>query len=301
MSGRARVVLRPLGAEIFAEPGAALADVLAAHGVEFPCGGRGRCRGCRLRVAEGSLPESPADLAQLSPPERTAGWRLACQARVAGDLVLELRQWSGLILADDTPFAFTPAEGLGIAADIGTTTLVAQLLDLATGRVLATQTALNPQARDGADVMSRLSVALAPGGLDRLQQLIRAQLARMVAALLAEAPGPAVVARATLVGNTAMHHLLLGLDVTSLATAPFVPAREEGALLTGRELGWPDGAAGAAVTLLPNLGGFVGSDILAVILATRLHEAEECSGAADLGTNGEIVVGDRRGLWVAST
>lgn len=298
------VRLMPLDAEMHVAAGTPLADALAEHGAEFPCGGRGRCRGCRVRVREGRLAETEPDLRMLSAPERADGWRLACQARVEGDLVVELRQWEGLILADETPFTFVPDAGLGIAVDIGTTTLVAQLLDLATARVLGTRTALNPQARDGADVMSRIGAALVPGGAERLHRAIRERLAAMVTALLLEVDetlGP--VTRAALVGNTAMHHLFLGHDLTPLSRAPFVPVSPGAGWLEGGPLGWPARAAHARVCFLPCLGGFVGSDILGVLMATRLHEAAGPTAAADLGTNGEIVVTPGSGgpILVSST
>jgi uncharacterized 2Fe-2S/4Fe-4S cluster protein (DUF4445 family) len=297
----ARILLRPLGVEMSTEPGSALADALAGQGVEFPCGGRGRCRGCRIRVVEGLLPETDADRERLTPAERADGWRLACQAKVAGDLVIELRQWSGLILADETPFTFEPAEGLGVAIDVGTTTMVAQLMDLSTGRVLGTQTALNPQSRHGADVMSRMTVALKPEGLRTLTAVIRQQLALMVAALMEQVPAGKNLKRAAVVGNTVMHHLLLGHDVKPLAFYPFLPEHPEGAWLNGPDLGWPASAREARIHVLPNLGSFVGSDILGVILATRIHESSDRVGAADLGTNGEIVFGNKDGILVAST
>jgi len=302
--GVARLRLIPLGQDVDVPYGTPLLDALVPFSAEFPCGGRGRCRGCRIRVREGTLAETGADLTMLSASERQAGWRLACQARVEGDLVVELRQWEGLILADDSPFEFIPDEGLGIAVDIGTTTLVAQLLDLATGRVLGTRTALNPQARDGADVMSRISAALQPGGAQRLHRAIHERLAAMVHALLTGAdPALGDVTRAALVGNTAMHHLFLGHDVGVLARAPFVPASPGAGWLAGAGLGWPARAARARVCFLPCLGGFVGSDILGVLMATRLHASPGPAAAADLGTNGEIVVtaGLGRPILVSST
>jgi uncharacterized 2Fe-2S/4Fe-4S cluster protein (DUF4445 family) len=301
VSGKLRLVLNPIGVEMEAARGTALADALVVHGVEFPCGGRGRCRGCRVRVLEGALPETPADLEKLSAEERAEGWRLACQAKIDCDLVLELRQWSGLILADETPFPFEPSAGLGMAVDIGTTTVVAQLLDLATGQVLGTRTGLNPQTRWGGDVMSRISVALRPGGAASLRDAIRAQVKSMAGDLLAGHPSGGPLSSAVLVGNSVMHHLFLGHDVTPLSRYPFEPEHPGAGWLTGGELGWAERARIARVLFLPILGGFVGSDILAVILATRIHEAREATGGADLGTNGEIVFTTGREIVVAST
>ena len=142
-----KIRVMPLGAEVEAAPGQALQDVLFSLGVEFPCGGRGRCKGCRIQVLEGSLSPRPADYEAFTPEELRDGWRLSCRARVEGDLVIQVRQWDTLVLYDNTPVEFEPQEGLGIAIDIGTTTVVAQLLDLATGQVRAVRAGLNPQAR----------------------------------------------------------------------------------------------------------------------------------------------------------
>ena len=159
-----RITLRPVHAELTAPTGTALRDLLFAQGVEFPCGGQGRCRGCRVHVLEGQASVNDAQRERLSAKELAQGWRLACQCTLDDDLVIELRQWDAAILVDETPFAFEARDGLGVAVDLGTTTLVTQLLDLRTGRVLAVRTALNSQARFGADVMSRVQFAVPKDG-----------------------------------------------------------------------------------------------------------------------------------------
>ena len=301
MSERVRIQLQPLGATIEMERGASLHDALFTHGVEFPCGGKGRCKGCRVRVIGGALSITPEDGKMLSPEQLAAGWRLACRSRAESDLILELAQWDVPILADNTPFEFVPREGLGVAVDVGTTTLVAQLLDLETGHVLAVRTALNAQARYGADVMSRVEFAVAGQGQHQLERLIRGQVGRMIAGLLPAAPAnPSGLREIVLVGNTVMHHLFSGIDLGPLSHYPFVPVRPELALFRARELGWNLGGD-PVVRFLPCLGGFVGSDILAGVLATKLAEAEKLVGLMDLGTNGEIVIGNREHLLCAST
>ena len=130
-------------------PGASLADHLFSRGIEFPCGGRGRCRGCRIRVIEGTLAETPSDELLLTPQERKEGWRMACQAKPTGDISIELRQWAALILADDTQFKFEPQTGFGVAVDLGTTTIAAQLLDLSNARVLEPKPRSTPRDRSG--------------------------------------------------------------------------------------------------------------------------------------------------------
>jgi uncharacterized 2Fe-2S/4Fe-4S cluster protein (DUF4445 family) len=295
MPDRYRIDLVPLGTRLEAERGVSLETALAPYGVEFPCGGAGICRGCRVRVAAGELAVTREMEGALTPAELAAGWRLACCSRVEGPLTLEVAQWETPVLGDDSRFPFEPGEGCGIAIDLGTTTLVAQMLDLAAGEVVAVETALNPQIVHGADVMSRVQFALA-GGAARLTTLIREALGSLVSAL----PRRESVRLAMLAGNTVMHHLFCGADLTPLAHAPFQPVNDGERMFAPQELGW-DLPARAAVRFLPCLGGFVGSDILAGILATGMGESDELAALIDLGTNGEIVVGNTAKLLCAST
>ena len=284
--------------------GTPLQDVLFAQGVEFPCGGRGRCKGCRVKVLAGELPVTADDARLLSASELGEGWRLACQAKAQSDLTLELAQWEATILADNSPFEFTPCDGLGVAIDLGTTTVVGQLLDLRTGQVLAVRTALNAQARHGADIMSRIDYAVHHGGSRMLEQLIREQIGTLVGELLATASAtPEELRDVVLVGNTAMHHLFCGLDITPLSAHPFEPATDQVQLFTATELDWQGSVISPDTTVrfLPGLGSFVGSDLLAGILATRMHEDPALTVLVDLGTNGEIVVGNRDRRLSAST
>ena len=281
--------------------GTPLRDLLFEEGVEFPCGGQGRCRGCRIRVLKGQAEVNRAQRERLSPEEIKEGWRLACQCAVEGDLEIELRQWDAAILVDETPFAFRPRQGLGVAVDLGTTTLVAQLLDLSTGKVLAVSTALNAQARYGADVMSRLHFAVLERGQQQLETLIRQQIGALIEQLLFSAGRlGAEIADIVVVGNTVMHHFFCGIAAEPLAHYPFEPV--DGGLQTfpSSALSWKL-AGDPRVRFLPCLGGFVGSDVLAGILATKLLERDDLGGLVDLGTNGEIVIGNKEGLLCAST
>ncbi len=301
MPDRVHIELQPLGESFELERGTPLQDVLFAHGVEFPCGGRARCKGCRVRVAHGSLAITPEQHGLLSEEELGAGWRLSCCCRAESDLTLELGQWEAAILADNSVFEFTPREGLGVAVDLGTTTLVAQLLDLTNAHVLAVRTALNHQASFGADVMSRISSALKEDGLRRLSSLVRNQIGKLIAELLEAAKATSArIKSVAVVGNTVMHHLFCGIDITPLSRYPFEPARDGLEAFRASELGW-NIASDPPVRFLPCLGGFVGSDILAGILAARLYESDALVGLVDLGTNGEIVIGNHERLLCAST
>lgn len=292
--------LQPSGRKLRVPRGASLQDVLFAEGVEFACGGHGRCKVCRVKVLAGMVPVSADDDRLLTPEQIASGWRLACRAQAHEDLVLEIGQWEATILADDSKITFTPGEGFGVAIDLGTTTIVAQLIDLRTGCVVGVQTALNSQARHGADIMSRIEFAVHDPG-QSLTDLIRRQLGGMVWQLTRDhPPAAASLKRVTIVGNSVMHHLFCGFPVEPLSRVPFETGKGDAARFAAREVGW-DAPADCMVDFLPCLGSFVGSDILAGILATRLHENAALSVLIDLGTNGEMVVGNRDRLLCAST
>jgi uncharacterized 2Fe-2S/4Fe-4S cluster protein (DUF4445 family) len=156
--------------------------------------------------------------------------------------------------------------------------------------VLAVETALNPQARHGADVMSRIQYDLRHPG--ELTAMIRQTLGQMLARLA----GGRTLEEVLIAGNTAMHHLFCGLSVKPLAAVPFLSPELGERCFGARELGW-----GAQVRFLPCLGGFVGSDLLAGMVATHLHEQSATHALFDIGTNGEIVLGSRHGIRCAST
>ena len=216
-----RIILQPTHAELTAARGTPLRDLLFEQGVEFPCGGQGRCRGCRIRVLHGEAKVNPAQREILSAEEISQGWRLACQCILDSDLEIELRQWDAAIFLDETTFAFQPREGLGVAVDLGTTTLAAQLLDLRTGGVLAVKTALNAQARHGGDVMSRIYFAVLEHGQARLQQLIREQIGGLIQQLTKVAgKQDAEIRDVVVVGNTVMHHFFCGVDSSPYRIIP---------------------------------------------------------------------------------
>ncbi len=301
MNDPVRIELVPLNTAFQVERGTPLQDVLFEHGVEFPCGGEGHCLGCRVKVLDGALPATDEHRRALGEEAVRAGWRLACRCRAEADLRLEISQWEEAILVDHAAVSFEPGRGLGVAVDLGTTTLVAQLVDLQTGTVLGVRTGLNPQARHGGDIMSRVQFAVAGEGRERLTGLIRRALGGMIGELLAGARNdPGVPVRVRIVGNTVMHHLFCGLDVEPLSHYPFESEHIGPGRFKGSDLGW-GGAADLEVVFLPCLGSFVGSDILAGLLATGLHESPSPAALIDLGTNGEIVVGNAGGMVCAST
>jgi uncharacterized 2Fe-2S/4Fe-4S cluster protein (DUF4445 family) len=244
---------------------------------------------------------TPAQEAILSPAELQEGWRLACQCVAESPVTLQVAQWETAVLTDHGTFSFTPREGWGIAVDLGTTTLVAQLVDLESGRVLGVRTALNPQARHGADVMSRIQYAVVSGGHAELVGLIRRKIGSLIRRLLASAEVEETPLRSVVVvGNTVMHHLLGDFDLEPLSHWPFETESDGAHELPASEFGWSL-PGDPQVRLLPCLGGFVGSDILAGVLATEMHESDSLVALVDLGTNGEIALGNRERILCAST
>ena len=295
MSAKVRIELDPLGIILEAEPGSTLESLLAAYGVEFPCGASGLCGGCRVQVLQGAAEPQESDLLMLSDEELAAGYRLACRLRANSPLKLRVEQWSMPVLTDDTAVQRSSQRGLAVAIDLGSTTIVAQLLDLQSGEVLGIRTALNPQSAYGADVMSRVRFSLES---NELTTLIRASLGEIVAGLAAGRE--AEIVEVVVVGNTVMHHIFCAIDASPLAQVPFHPVHIEERRFAAHELGW-DLSPSAVVRFLPCLGGFVGSDILAGILATGLHVGSQLRALVDLGTNGEIALGNSERILCAST
>jgi uncharacterized 2Fe-2S/4Fe-4S cluster protein (DUF4445 family) len=178
---------------------------------------------------------------------------------------------------------------LGIAVDIGTTTVAAQLVDLEDGRVLSTGTLYNLQIRRGADVITRIDYARTPERLEELRSMVLETINTLVAQTGAD---PAEIRAAYLAGNTTMVHLLLGLEPRYIRESPYVPTVNPVPALTAREVGiaiHPD----AVVEIAPGVGSYVGGDITAGLLSTDIPvNRDEVFLFLDIGTNGEIVIGN---------
>ncbi|MDR0596410.1 MAG: ASKHA domain-containing protein [Clostridiales Family XIII bacterium] len=184
-----------------------------------------------------------------------------------------------------------PVRPVGIALDIGTTTVSAMLVELSTGEPLSVGSAGNGQIRYGADVINRLIESARPGGAERLRRAVAEEcIAPLTRSVCAQAGiDPSLVAKVSIAGNTTMAHLLLGIPGENIRMEPYVPAFFSADGLRGADLGigvCPD----AAVYIAPSVGSYVGGDITAGVLATGLHRRPESSMLIDLGTNGEIVL-----------
>jgi uncharacterized 2Fe-2S/4Fe-4S cluster protein (DUF4445 family) len=324
----------PFVAEV--EPGSTL--LLAARKanapLEAPCDGAGICGKCLVRLTSEAL-------AALEPGVDVRGGAnghgtlvLACDARVRAGVTATLpsrsdqgltivdhgvavvrplaphitvrnscgdsQVWAGTKLLASFPGVF-PVANLGIAVDIGTTTLVVVLVDLASGKELAVSSALNPQTAFGHDVLSRIRFAAEPDGLSTMQRALMKTLNDLVLQVCERAGAQAShIHEAVLGGNTCMLHIAAAVDPAPLGRSPYVPSLTGGTHLQAADLGL-DIAAHGLVYLPPVVSGFVGADITAGILATDLHRLQETTLLLDIGTNGEMVLAHAGELWATST
>ena len=189
----------------------------------------------------------------------------------------------------------------GMAFDIGTTSIVGNLLDLESGEQLASVGNINPQAQYGGDLMSRIAYAMFdPKKLTAL----RSKVLNSITGFIREACDAAdinfeQVHKIVIVGNTCMHHIFLGIDTTHVGLAPYAPVVRDSLSFHANELPLK-GAPNAVVCFLPIVAGFVGADTIGCILATKIYASEETRALVDIGTNGEVVMGNRDGLMVCS-
>jgi uncharacterized 2Fe-2S/4Fe-4S cluster protein (DUF4445 family) len=191
---------------------------------------------------------------------------------------------------------------LGVAIDVGSTTIAGHLANLEDGAVLASDGVMNPQIRYGEDLMSRVSYAmLHEGGAALMTQAVREAIASLVRGLANRAGVPVEdILEVTIVGNPIMHHLLLGIDPTPLGTAPFALATDTAIRATARALEIP-AHAGARVYVLPCIAGHVGADAAGAILAQTPYLHDDITLLVDVGTNAELVLGNRDRLLAASS
>jgi uncharacterized 2Fe-2S/4Fe-4S cluster protein (DUF4445 family) len=193
-------------------------------------------------------------------------------------------------------------DAYGLAIDIGSTTIAVHLCNLTTGEVVATGGIMNPQIRFGEDLMSRVSyVMMHPDGSGELTESVRAGLNSLIAEVVAEA-GIELddVLEATVAGNPIMHHLFLGISPTELGWAPFALATDAGLNMQARDVGLLINNGGV-VYVLPCIAGHVGADAAAMILSEEPYLLEETSLVVDVGTNAEIVLGNRDRLLACSS
>ena len=226
-------------------------------------------------------------LNQISETLRAAQYHVT--AIIAGSEILDVE-------AQDTTGAL-----FGMAFDIGTTTMVGFLMDLISGKELCTVSALNPQVKFGADIISRMAYTQGEAkGLETLHFEVIQAINKLIKEAT-EKVGVSVenIYSMTIVGNTCMHHLFLGLNPRTLSQSPYLPIISEPMVLNAENLHITINKRGRLL-MLPNIAGFVGADTVAVILATEIDQSEEIKLVVDIGTNGEIVLGSKEKLLACS-
>jgi uncharacterized 2Fe-2S/4Fe-4S cluster protein (DUF4445 family) len=287
------------------EQNALLGTAIIATGLplEQPCAGRGSCLKCKV-IAQGALsPPDEKEMEGLTEAERAADYRLACRARILGDVEVTL---APIVVYSNKMFRACddhkrPGVPLGLAIDLGSTTVAAFVTTLDEAKVCAGAAALNQQTAFGADVISRMAAALGgPETAQRLSMLALSSIVQAVDALKLPRRVKERIEKVTIVGNCAMHHLLLRLPVDTLSELPFQPY-STASVRVGRELWGDTFPASAQVVLPPLIGGFVGSDALACLAYYGFDRAPGPMAAIDLGTNGEVMVTDGERILVAST
>jgi uncharacterized 2Fe-2S/4Fe-4S cluster protein (DUF4445 family) len=394
------VVFTPSGKRGRVAEGLSVLEAARKLGVDLDsvCGGRGLCGRCQIDILEGEFAKhgvtsAPDHVSACNEVERrygdrrgplAAGRRLGCQARLRGDLIVDVPEESQVhrqvvrkraeahpieidpvvrlyyvevrepdmhdpasdlrrlqqALAEQWGIAEAEASlavlrglqkvlragqwkatvalrkgrdivailsgfaerALGIAFDIGSTTIAAHLCDLHSGEVLASAGRMNPQIRFGEDLMSRVSfVMMNPGGDAELTRSVREAVNELVGEVVAAAEAQrAEVFEIAIVGNPVMHHLFLGLDPTELGGAPFALTLDGGYEARARELG-VDVAPGAFVYCLPCIAGHVGADAAGVALAEGPYLRDELTLLVDVGTNAELILGNRQRILACSS
>jgi uncharacterized 2Fe-2S/4Fe-4S cluster protein (DUF4445 family) len=191
----------------------------------------------------------------------------------------------------------------GLAIDLGSTTIAAHLTDLHNGAVIASSGQMNPQIRFGEDLMSRVSYAMMnPGGDREMTRAVREALNALTGEIAAEAGiDPALIVETVFVCNPVMHHLLLGLDPVELGQAPFALATSDAMNLAASEIGLTAANPRARVYILPCIAGHVGADAAAVALAEEPGKSEDLVLVVDVGTNAELLLGDKTRVLACSS
>lgn len=300
-------------------------------GLSAPCGGAGRCGKCAVLVKKGTFAVSEEDRRHFSKEELLQGYRLACRAVVSGDFEavwmgqqeedMEVLTEAGSIAQIESEFKKEKKAGrIGereqektgknsaqrhadsaqiLAIDIGTTTLAFGVYEAESGKLLAHEAGLNHQRAFGSDVIARIQ-ASNEGEKKRLQELVRADLKKGIEDLTASGRMDIKTLTNTVIaGNTTMIHLLMGYSCEGLGVVPFTPYSLDAVHSTLEEICGVQSSC--PVTVFPGISAFVGGDIVSGMLAVELLKKEKPCLFLDLGTNGEMALGNNKKLLVTST
>jgi len=321
-----RLIILPLQREISVDPGSNLLASIRKAGIEIssPCNGRGKCGKCKVKITDPPQENLENHQKHIRQSELAEGVRLACQVTVQQDMQVtllddysqDIRILEGKITrnrhlkpaatikqnGDETTLCylyrppvqinnwqsgFTPK---GIAIDLGTTTLVVTLLDLYTGDVLASASALNPQTRFGQDIITRIQMASSLEGLTELAEVVSASLNRLVAKTCRDSNSfPKEIVDAVIGGNTTMLEIAAMIDPAPLGRLPFTISIASATTYDGKRFGL-NLNPNARIYVPPIIHAFIGSDISAGVLSADLFNQDVPTLFIDIGTNGEMVL-----------
>jgi len=286
-----------------------LMEAMLCQGIYFSaaCGGRGTCGKCKIQILEGNLEITPEDKRKLTESELRQGYRLSCRAYPVQNCTIRLAA------SDEADFEVVAEPGqvqsilesmqdeeYGIAIDIGTTTIAVSLVGLTSRNILHTFTTINKQRAYGADVISRMK-ASNEGKKLILQESIQKDLLEGIQKVVEDTKvNKDKIKKIAIAGNTTMGHLLMGFSCETLGIYPFTPVdistiiRPFAQVLGSDYLNIP-------VVILPGISTFVGGDIMAGLYACNFDQADRPSLLIDLGTNGEMAIGNKNRILVSST
>ncbi|MDO9541338.1 MAG: ASKHA domain-containing protein, partial [Kiritimatiellia bacterium] len=378
-----KIIFEPTGRQVYVLPESILLEAAAQAGLilQTPCGGTGKCGKCKVRIISGVCKPSATCLAVLGRENIENGFRLACQAKIGGDLTIEipteslfesqqqiLVQGAGgrlhlqpavskfyidlgppdqqtalsdveriraavkpavfnnisitvirtlpaalrenkfkgtIVMADHELIGFEPGDTrekrYGVALDLGTTTLVGILVNLNDGADIAVEAEINPQTSYGDDIISRIRFCREDGnGLGQLQRVIVGAMNNIIDKLILEGKiARSDIYEIVIAGNTTMQQIACGINPSALGEMPFVPVFTDALELHASELGLDINPNGR-VYIFPQIGGFVGGDTVAGLVASRLIDLDETTLFVDIGTNGEIVLKHKNKIMAAS-
>ena len=275
---------------------------------DSPCGGEGNCGKCRVMVLEGECtPPAAEERVWLNTAELEQGIRLACHCQIRGTIRLRFPHKAApqILIKTRPEISNLPGKGevktgYGMAADIGTTTVVGSIYNLGNGKEMHISSGLNPQSAFGMDVMSRINYASHHEGTKRLQRCILNCLDQIT---IDNCTGSGIEAadikEIVITGNTVMLHLLAGVDPSAMGRFPYKPEFITAINKSAVDLGLTV-PVHANVLLMPSASAFIGADIVAGIVATGLEQGPDNVFLLDLGTNGEMVLFSNNRLWACS-
>lgn len=275
---------------VYFEKGALLDEVLIQHGFKIPhvCGGRGKCGKCAVNIS--------GDISDEMSTEREFGKRLSCRTVLYGDATLELETQENIVNIDtgenfERMTNLGDVSLLGVAVDIGTTTIAIKLCDLTNDKIIDANTIINPQITLSSDVIGRIAIA-AQGKKDLLKNLVNSAIKTAIKDILLKNNLSDTIAKIVVTGNTSMLYLYTGKDTSKLATYPFI---------TDELFDFEQTLDSMNTYFPPCVSAFVGADLLCAVLASGMTDKNEVSLLCDIGTNNEIALYKDGKLTVTST